>query len=50
MEQGLRSYRFKHDNHHDSLDSLQKAFAPFTDEEMLLLDGIIMEEPAADSE
>jgi hypothetical protein len=50
MEQGLRSYRFKQDNNHDSLDSLQKAFAPFTDEEMLLLDGIIMEEPAADTE
>jgi hypothetical protein len=50
MEQGLRSYRFKQDNHHDSLDPLQKACAPFTDEEMLLLDGIIMEEPAADSE
>jgi hypothetical protein len=50
MEQGLRSYRFKQDNNHGSLDSLQKAFAPFTEEEMLLLDGIIMEEPSADSE
>ncbi len=50
MEQSLRSYRFKQDNNHSSLDSLRKAFAPFTEEEMLLLDGIIMEEPSADSE
>jgi Family of unknown function (DUF6364) len=50
MEQGLRSYRFKQDNNHSSLDSLQKAFAPFTKEEMLLLDGIIMEEPTTGSE
>jgi predicted transcriptional regulator len=50
MEQSLRSYRFKQDNKHDSLDSLRRAFAPFTEEEMLLLDGIIMEEPSTDSE
>jgi macrodomain Ter protein organizer (MatP/YcbG family) len=50
MEQSLRSYRFKQDNNHSNLDSLQKAFAPFTEEEMLLLDGIVMEEPSADSE
>jgi hypothetical protein len=50
MEQSLRSYRFKQANNHSTLRSLQKAFAPFTEEEMLLLDGIIMEKRSADSE
>jgi macrodomain Ter protein organizer (MatP/YcbG family) len=50
MEQSLRSYRFKQANDHSTLKSLQKAFAPFTEEEMLLLDGIIMEKRSADSE
>ena len=49
MEQSLGSYRLQQANNHSTLKSLQKAFAPFTEEEMLLLDGIILE-PSPDSE
>src|SRR5579864_4091176 len=49
MEQSLRSYRLEQNGGPNVLESLQKAFAPFTDEEMLLLDGIVME-PAGDAE
>jgi macrodomain Ter protein organizer (MatP/YcbG family) len=45
IEQGLRSYRFQQVNNISTLKSLQKAFAHFTEEEMLLLDGIVMEKP-----
>ena len=49
MEQSLRSYRLEQHGGPNVLESLQKAFAPFSDEEMLLLDGIVME-PVADGE
>jgi hypothetical protein len=49
MEQSLRSYRLEQNVGPNVLQSLQKAFAPFSDEEMLLLDGIVME-PVVDSE
>ena len=49
MEQSLGSYRLQQANNHSTLTSLQKAFAPFTEEEMLLLDGIILE-PSPGSE
>ncbi len=49
MEQSLRSYRLEQHGGPNVLQSLQKAFAPFSDEEMLLLDGIVME-PVADGE
>ncbi len=49
MEQSLRSHRLEPNGGPNVLESLQKAFAPFSDEEMLLLDGIVME-PVADAE
>src|SRR5260370_39066578 len=49
MEQSLRSYRLQQSGGPNVLESLQKAFAPFSDEEMLLLDGIVME-PVGDAE
>ena len=49
MEQSLGSRRLQQANNHSTLRSLQKAFEPFTEEEMLLLDGIILE-PSPDSE
>jgi hypothetical protein len=49
MEQSLRSYRLEQHGGPNVLESLQKAFAPFSDEEMLLLDGIVME-PVGDAE
>jgi hypothetical protein len=49
MEQSLRSYRLEPNGGPNVLESLQKAFAPFSDEEMLLLDGIVME-PVGDAE
>jgi hypothetical protein len=49
MEQSLRSYRLEQNGGPNVLESLQKAFAPFSDEEMLLLDGIVME-PVGDAE
>ena len=49
MEQSLRSYRLEQHGGPNVLESLQKAFAPFSEEEMLLLDGIVME-PVGDAE
>jgi hypothetical protein len=49
MEQSLRRYRLEQNGGPNVLESLQKAFAPFTDEETLLLDGIVME-PVGDRE
>jgi hypothetical protein len=49
MEQSLRSHRLERNSGPNVLESLQRAFAPFSDEEMLLLDGIVME-PVGDAE
>jgi hypothetical protein len=49
MEQSLRSYRLEQNGGPNVLESLQKAFEPFSDEEMPLLDGIVME-PVGDAE
>jgi hypothetical protein len=44
MEQSLRGYSLEAVGNPNALESLRKAFAPFTDDEMLLLDGVVMSE------
>jgi hypothetical protein len=50
MEQSLRGYSLQPAGNSNALESLRKAFAPFTDEEMLLLDGVSMDEPVGENE
>ena len=50
MEQSLRGYSLQPARNSNALESLRKAFAPFTDEEMLLLDGVVMDEPVGEGE
>jgi hypothetical protein len=49
MERSLRSFPARQSGNVDVLSHLRKAFAGFSEEEMLLLDGIVMEE-SPDSE
>ena len=50
MEQSLRAYSPQPVGNPNALESLRKAFAPFTDEEMLLVDGVVMSEPVGEGE
>ena len=50
MEQSLGGYSPQAEGDPKALESLRKAFAPFTDEEMLLLDGVVMSQPLGKGE
>jgi hypothetical protein len=50
MEQSLRGYSLQPASNPKVLENLRKAFAPFTEEEMLLLDGVVLDEPVSDGE
>jgi len=45
MEQGLRTFRLSPGDGTEVLRHLRKAFAGLSEEEMMLVDGIVLEDP-----
>jgi hypothetical protein len=50
MEQSLRGYAMQPVGNSNALESLRKPFGSLTEDEMLLVDGIVMSEPVDEAE